>query len=344
MLAVAVAVARRESLPLPVPVSNRFPHVAESREDDWQELIVSHLGISDWLRLDFRDELDCVGRYARAQLRRHGLLWPFNVHFHAPIVEAAAGGSILTGIGGDESLGESRWHPVLDILTGRARPGLRDLRRLAHFAAPATLRAARFRRRAPLRYDWLTAEATRELVRLWASQAAGEPRLPRRHALWRSSFRYLRVGAASLARIGAESDVELVHPFLGREFRSALASGTSRVRFRSRIAMMEDLFGARLPAGIVTRSTKSSFDGAFFGSDSRAFAEAWQGDGIDAAFVDADALRAEWLSPAPDPRSYLLLQAAWLDQDSPRQGAKEKLRGRLEGGPISRAAQLETRQ
>ena len=49
-------------------------------------------------------DLDCVGPVATAVLRRHGLLWPCNAYFHEPIFEAAAGGAVLTGVGGDEAL------------------------------------------------------------------------------------------------------------------------------------------------------------------------------------------------------------------------------------------------
>ena len=108
-LAVAVRVARREGLPLPIPSTNRFPAVKDSHESDWQERVVAHLGIDDWLRPEFTDELDCVGPIATSVLRRYGLLWPFNAHFHVPHLEAAAGGSLLTGIGGDEILSSSSW-------------------------------------------------------------------------------------------------------------------------------------------------------------------------------------------------------------------------------------------
>jgi asparagine synthase (glutamine-hydrolysing) len=64
--------------------------------------VVGHLGLSDWLRLEFTDELDAVGPYAQRVMRRHGVLWPFNAHFHVPLFEAAAGGSLLTGVGGDQ--------------------------------------------------------------------------------------------------------------------------------------------------------------------------------------------------------------------------------------------------
>ena len=47
-------------------------------------------------------ELDAVGPYAQRMLRGHGLVGPFNAHFHLPLIDAARGGSLLTGIGGDE--------------------------------------------------------------------------------------------------------------------------------------------------------------------------------------------------------------------------------------------------
>ncbi|HWC25368.1 MAG TPA: asparagine synthase-related protein, partial [Solirubrobacteraceae bacterium] len=102
VLAAAARVARRERLPPPIPATNRFPDAPETDETDWQEQVVAHLGLSDWERLEFTDELDAVGPYARRMLRAHGLLWPFNVHFHLPLLERARGGSLLTGLGGDQ--------------------------------------------------------------------------------------------------------------------------------------------------------------------------------------------------------------------------------------------------
>ena len=70
ILAAATALARREGLPLPIPATNRFPHVDESDERPWQEHVVRALRLEDWIRLDFGDELDCVGPVASAALRR----------------------------------------------------------------------------------------------------------------------------------------------------------------------------------------------------------------------------------------------------------------------------------
>ena len=51
VLATAVAVARREGIPLPVPVSLRFPGTPSTDETEWQELVIRHLGVTDWERI-----------------------------------------------------------------------------------------------------------------------------------------------------------------------------------------------------------------------------------------------------------------------------------------------------
>ena len=102
MLAVAAHVARREGLPNPLPVTNRFPGVVETDETQWQERVIRHLELDDWLRLEWDDELDVLGPIATKVLRRHGILFPWNSFFHYPLLERAEGGSLLTGVGGDE--------------------------------------------------------------------------------------------------------------------------------------------------------------------------------------------------------------------------------------------------
>jgi hypothetical protein len=55
------------------------------------------------------------------------------------------------------------------------------------------------------------------------------------------------------------------------------------------------------------------FSGATWGPAVRTFAADWEGKGVDRRLVDVDALRSNWLSPAPDFRTGLLLHAAWLE-------------------------------
>jgi asparagine synthase (glutamine-hydrolysing) len=75
---------------------------------------------------------------------------------------------------------------------------------------------------------------------------------------------------------------------------------------------MTQLFGDLLPAAVLERRTKASFDGAFWNEPSRAFARDWDGSGIDDDVVDGAALRTEWSKDSPDPRTYTLAQSVWL--------------------------------
>ncbi len=184
VLAAAVRVARREGLPLPIPSTNRFPAAKDSHESDWQERVVAHLGLDDWLKPEFTDELDCVGPVATSVLRRHGLLWPFNAHFHVPQLEAAAGGSLLTGIGGDETLSASSWARAQAVLSGRAKPERprHPARRLPRCSSTGSSgRAAQTRTAGE--YSWLRPPARRAV----SQRAAPRKERPSRSAGKRSS-------------------------------------------------------------------------------------------------------------------------------------------------------------
>jgi len=122
-LAVATELARREGLPLPIPATNIFPSARGADESHWQELLVRHLGLSDWLRMEHDDELDLIGPYAQRVLGTHGVLWPPNTHFHLPLLEEGRGGSMLTGIGGDELYSAARRLPHAALLARQVRPG-----------------------------------------------------------------------------------------------------------------------------------------------------------------------------------------------------------------------------
>jgi hypothetical protein len=63
-----------------------------------------------------------------------------------------------------------------------------------------------------------------------------------------------------------------------------------------------------LPREVVTRSDKAHAPGLFFASESRRFAEAWDGSGADGELVDPAAVRKAWLA-GEDSRSALLLQS-----------------------------------
>jgi asparagine synthase (glutamine-hydrolysing) len=313
VLAVATRLARREPLPAPIPATNRFPSVETSDESEWQERVVAHLGLADWIRLEFEDELDCVGPYATRALRRHGLLWPFNAHFHAPLLERARGGSLLTGVGGDEMFSPSSWLRATRVLSGRVLPVPRDLLRVGFALAPRRVRRPVVRRRAPeSMFAWLHEGVRRHVLDLWADEAASEPLLWRRRCAWWLHLRYIRLGNDSLRRLAADDDVRIAHPLASHEFAGAMAAIPLRARFGGRSAAMLALFGDVLPDDVLRRQSKASFDRAFWSTHSRSLVARWNGEAVDRSLVDLEALRALWSGSDPDPRSFTQLQAVWL--------------------------------
>ena len=52
VLAVVIRVARREGLPLPIPVTVRPAGDADHVEAGWQELVVRDLGLDDWVQVE----------------------------------------------------------------------------------------------------------------------------------------------------------------------------------------------------------------------------------------------------------------------------------------------------
>ena len=306
-----MSLARRGGLPPPVPATLRFLAAADTIEDEWQEKVVAHLGLSDWLRVELDDELDPVGPLAVRGLRAHGLLWPFNAHFHMPLLEAARGGSLLTGIGGDEALGESRWVRANQVLGGRVLPRPRDVLTVALALSPQWLRRPVLRRRVPL-LPWLTPAGSRLFAAAMSVREAEEPRDNPARLVWWQGLRSLRLGLHALDLLAADVGTKIVHPFADATFASALATSVSRGGPANRGALLEHVFGGLLPPEVYRRRTKAVFDEAFWGPHSRALAERWDGEGADGALVDREALRREWAEPVPDAHTFTILQAAFL--------------------------------
>lgn len=75
---------------------------------------------------------------------------------------------------------------------------------------------------------------------------------------------------------------------------------------------MRAVFSPLLSEAILSRASKATFAGAFWGPACRQFAEDWDGTGLDARWVDSAALRSAWSQETPVYGSALPLQAAWL--------------------------------
>ncbi len=311
VLAIATSVARREGLPDPVPVTLRFPGIASIEESGWQELVIAHLGLGDWERIEIDEELDYLGDIARAGLRVHGLLYPANAHLHVPIFERARGGRVLTGFDGDGLFSSWRWARAQRVLHGRVRPQVRDPGRIALAFAPPVLRRRLMRDPVLAQLPWVRAQARPALASLLLADAASEPRRWDERVHDFARWRHLHLTTHSLQVLADPHDVEVVHPFLDGAFLGALARTGGAYGFGNRTSAMEALFGDLLPPETIARRTKAEFSAGLWRTQAKAFAARWDGTGLDER-VDPQRLREEWRSPAPWFGANTLLQAAWL--------------------------------
>ena len=310
ILAAATMAARAHGLPLPIPATNRFPGIPGVDESHWQEMMVAHLELEEWVRVDVTDELDIVGPAAAPALLAHGVLWPPNAHFLRPLAASAAGGSLLTGIGGDELFTPAASRGAR-VLAREVRPRRRDIRAVAQAAAPRRLRRLRVRP-AVAPPPWLRPEGQRRWTAVIADELASVPLWWGRSVLehwWRSRARLGVIGSVSAA---AGPEVSVAHPFMDPGFAGAIADARWRTGFPSRAAALELLCGDGVPRALRERTDKTAFFGPFVHRHSRAFIERWDGTGVDLELVDPDALRRTWLEDEVDARSYPALQAAWL--------------------------------
>jgi asparagine synthase (glutamine-hydrolysing) len=253
---------------------------------------------------------------ATEALLRHGLLWPFNTHFHAPIVERAAGGSVVTGFGGDElgnSLSAAR---AEQLLASRHIAHWRDLLVVGMALSPTPVRAAVHRRRARAdlgEVPWLTGEGARQLVHAYGHSEATIPlgwEAKLRRWIWPG--RYFRVCVESFAALGSYHDVEVVHPFVEGRVLDALGSVGGFAGLGDRTGLMRHVFGDLLPEELIERRTKAGFTDPLWTGTARRFAQEWSGEGVDETLVDPDALRRHWAGDTRNLVSTTLLQAAWL--------------------------------
>jgi asparagine synthetase B (glutamine-hydrolysing) len=318
LLAVATRLARREGLPEPIPVTLLFPQASRTHEGEWQEEVIRRLGCSDWVRLEFTDELDLVGPIARQVMSRLGLPYPYNLHLLLPLMEAGKGGSFVTGMGGDQALFAAG--RALDVLARRARPAPRDVLRIAKAAAPRVVRRTALRGQVVLRFPWLSEHGNDALERSWLNEVARSPLRwnERLREMWRS--RFMQLSLDRIAALARRVDVEPIHPFVDPGFISVLAATAGATGFRDRSAAMHGLFAEDLPERVVTRETKASFDEVLWNRHTHSFLAGMTPERLRPSLrmlaveelTDHQALLEHWQQPQPLANSFLLLQACWL--------------------------------
>ncbi|MGH9107794.1 MAG: asparagine synthase-related protein, partial [Acidimicrobiales bacterium] len=268
VLAVAAHVARREGLPLPVAYTRRFPADRAANEDGWQEMVIAHLRLPDWERANFSGGLDLVGERAQAFMRRYGLLLPSTLYVLAESFEVARGGSHVTGEGGDEVFGPA---PLRRAWAALALPGaLAHPRRGASALValgPRPVRALRLWRRylaggALPCARWLQPEALRRVALMAARQFGGRPNGSAAGLRWHLRQRSVLAHEHNMGLIAADYSVLHLDPILDAGFVAALASSRKRFGFASRQEAMSFVAGDLLPATVLGRATKATFNTA----------------------------------------------------------------------------------
>jgi Asparagine synthase len=295
--------------------------------------VISHLGLSNWERIELADEVDFVGPLAKRALSRLGVLYPANAFFHLPILDLAAGGVLLTGHPGDSIFGCSAWFPLWSLARGARRPVPHDALLVAKLFAPPVVR--RLRVEVDLSRPWLTPEAAEAAVAPLAREVASEPASWTRRVAWAASRRRLALASASLEAIAAMAGADIQHPLLDPGFLAVLARRGGFRGFASRTALMREVFSGLLPAEVLERRDKATFDDAFVTHHSRELIERWSGGGVDPELVDEDALRRHLLEHGPDMHTAMLLQSIWLSTKSRQEGLTRHPRER-EDRPIRR--------
>jgi asparagine synthetase B (glutamine-hydrolysing) len=312
ILAVAVDEARRRGLAAPIPITLRFQDAPDADETDWQELVVRHLGLDDWIRVPIAGELSVLGPYAQRVLRAHGVMHPSNAYAMAPMLERAARGSLLTGVYGDQLLQGWRWRALAAArATGRTRLRPRTVVLGAAAAMPVRLR---------YEYEWLRLGDSRGRAVPWMRPAAIDEyrrRLARarasesrRFAGWADAFaarHQARLTRRAYEVVGEMFGARVVNPFADDAVARALAASAPRDGPGSRTAAMGTMFGSLLPERVIARKSKASFP--LLDDRVDELATRWDGTGLPAHLIDAALLRQDGRR---DYRASYLWQLIWL--------------------------------
>jgi hypothetical protein len=299
VLAVAANLARREGLPLPLPVTWRIPDAPLSQETPWQERVITGLGLSEWEILTAHDDLDLVGPVAQRMLLRFGSVHPVNLHLHLPIVELARGGSLLTGAGGDQILGAARFPTTVPLRT-RAR-------RRVPTQAVDLLRWHEDRNALP----WLHPHWSRRRASAIRHEWGGGPRRTDHRMTWQLRRRDTLLSCAHLDALGADNGVRVVNPLIDPRFVGALARDLGASAGLTRSDVLRRI-SDHLPDVATAARPKATFLQVYLREPLREFVRSWSGEGVDQRFVDPDRLAKVWSTwPIPD-LTGALAQQVWL--------------------------------
>lgn len=315
LIAIGTRYARRHGYRDPVPITLRSPDLGSAEQIRLQERVIAHVGLTDWERVELKENLDLIGEVAARTLLRTGPLWPPNAYMMVPLLEAARDGVFVLVTGFSDFFSYWCWAPLSSLLAGHRRPAPRDVALLGAMLMPAPMRARMARRRGvPPPMPWLRAPAEQRALAMMARRQAEVPvhfdramRTQVTHRCFDTAARTIRgLGEA----FGTTTDLPLCRP----EVVASLSSAGGWRGFDGLTDLLQRLCGDLLPAGALAARSGPDLTRMFFGERTREFAASWDGGGLDESLVDPEMLRRNWLSDRPDSRTACLLQHAWLSE------------------------------
>lgn len=316
ILAAATSLAHEGRIPAAVPFTYVYPGLNETDEGEWQELVVHHLGVKEWVRIEVGEgENEFLGPRATQSLQRRGLIFPATAHLWADMFDRTRGSLVLTGEGGDEVFSPKRASALVRAGRGGFRAGT-PRREAVWSLAPERVRFRRASRRPLMDMPWLTDSAAREFWNDFLRDEVHEPLSLRSSLEVQCSARTRAALAQTYVAMATEYDSIVEDPFWHGEFLDSYIRHAPRYGYADRTEAMTAVFGHVLPKEILRRSSKAHFNSAYFGRSAQEFARQWDGTGVDADVVNVEELRQALLAdPVPAPVG-LLMQQAWLVQQS----------------------------
>ena len=312
LLAFLLDVARRDGLPEPIAVTARWDDDEASDESAWQEEVIRTIGAEQWEILRPGNDLDLLGEEATSSLEAMGLMWPAPAYALRPLFRQAKGGVLLSGEGGDEAFGLYPYGRLWQSIRSHSLPRQSDVRALVLGCLPRPVRRWRWKKIRPAYQTWLSTGGFDLVSEAMADDGADDPL---RWGPYQVISRRRRAMDLTLGTLESLAEIEGARyqgPFLDEGFLAALGHWGGSFGRGDRTDVMSTLFADVLPGPILSRVSKASFAGVFWGAESRRFASEWDGTGLPLEFIKPDALRAAWQAPVPVYGAALPLHAAWL--------------------------------
>lgn len=138
------------------------------------------------------------------------------------------------------------------------------------------------------------------------------------------THRCFDAAAGTFDAIGEAHGTPIVQPLRRPGVVEAIAGAGGWRGFRSPSEFLRQLCGELLPPEALMPRRAPDLTHIFFGDSTREFAKHWSGDGLDESVIDVVALRRNWLSERPDPRTACLLQHAWLTEQFSGNGSPRR--------------------